>query len=114
MEEAAPVGVRDTWVGVAAFLVDRALGSAGVGYLCGYWGCVDGVAGSRGFAGAAQGWSEAGEGGLSVYFNFLKLKVDALSNPLIMRPTSSDIGTKNLLRFNKLDCSERVERATIE
>lgn len=51
---------------------------------------------------------------MSVYFNFLKLKVDALSNPLIMRPTSSDIGTTNLLKFNKLGCSERVERATIK
>ncbi|WP_217989948.1 hypothetical protein, partial [Pseudomonas plecoglossicida] len=51
---------------------------------------------------------------MSVYFNFLKLKVDALSNPLIMRPTSSDIGTTNFLKFNKLGCSERVERATIK
>jgi len=36
------------------------------------------------------------------YQSLLKLKVDALSNPLIMRPTSSDIGTKNSLRFNEL------------
>ncbi|PNB54428.1 hypothetical protein C1X73_26660, partial [Pseudomonas sp. FW305-130] len=37
-----------------------------------------------------------------LYFSFLKLKVDALLNPLIMRPTSSDIGTTNSLRFNEL------------
>ncbi|MFJ4352153.1 hypothetical protein ACIPZ5_14775, partial [Pseudomonas sp. NPDC089428] len=44
------------------------------------------------------------------YFNFLKLKVDAHPNPLIMRPTSSDNGTTNSLRFNELDDSEGAER----
>jgi len=43
----------------------------------------------------------------------MKLKVDALSNPLIMRPTSSDNGTTNFLRFNELADSKGAERATI-
>ncbi|NIF30494.1 hypothetical protein F3J44_29600 [Pantoea sp. Tr-811] len=40
----------------------------------------------------------------SKYFKYMKLKVDAPSNPLIMRPTSSDIGTTNSLKFNELAC----------
>ncbi|QDC07186.1 hypothetical protein FH041_20515 [Pseudomonas sp. SWI7] len=48
------------------------------------------------------------------YFKYMKLKVDAVSNPLIMRPTSSDIGTRNSLRFNELASSGGAERATIE
>ncbi|MFJ4051164.1 hypothetical protein, partial [Pseudomonas hunanensis] len=44
------------------------------------------------------------------YQGLLKLKVDALSNPLIMRPTSSDNGTTNSLKFNELDNSEGAVR----
>ncbi len=33
---------------------------------------------------------------------FLKEKVDGVSNLLIMRPNSSDIGTTNSLKFNEL------------
>ncbi|MCU0127288.1 hypothetical protein N8H41_25350, partial [Pseudomonas vlassakiae] len=45
---------------------------------------------------------------------FLKLKIDALSNPLIMRPTSSDIGTTNSLKFNELGSSGEVGGASVE
>jgi len=39
------------------------------------------------------------------YLIFFKLPVDAVSNLLIMRTTSSDNGTKNSLRINELDSS---------
>ena len=64
MEEAAPGGVCGVGVGVAAFLVDRAFGSAGVGGLCVCWGCVDGAEDSGGFA--EVGWVGQAVGGVVV------------------------------------------------
>ena len=42
------------------------------------------------------------------YQSLLELRVDAVSNPLIMRPTSSVVGTKNSLRFNELNSQDEV------
>ncbi|AZL69665.1 hypothetical protein EJA05_18945 [Pseudomonas oryziphila] len=46
---------------------------------------------------------------LPLYFSFMKLKVDGVSDPLIMRPTSSDNGTQNSLKFNELSDSKAPE-----
>ena len=54
MEEVAPVGVRDSWLGVAALFVDRALGPQGMGDLCRGWRFTDAAAYSGYYAGSAQ------------------------------------------------------------
>jgi hypothetical protein len=42
-----------------------------------------------------------------------EIKVDGVSDPLIMRPTSSDIGTKNSLNINELIDQEGCGGASI-
>jgi hypothetical protein len=43
----------------------------------------------------------------------MKLTVDGVSDPLIMRPTSSDIGTKNSLNINELIDQEGCGGASV-
>jgi len=43
----------------------------------------------------------------------MKLTVDALSDPLIMRPTSDVVETENLLLINRLNVSGGVGGASI-
>ena len=49
----------------------------------------------------------------AIFLIFMKLTVDGLSEPLIMRPTSSDIGTKNSLNINELIDQEGCGGASI-
>ena len=60
MEEAAQVGVSGSWAGAAALFVDCALGPAGVGCVCVYRYFADSAADSCCWAGAFEGWQEAG------------------------------------------------------
>jgi len=43
----------------------------------------------------------------------MKITVDGVSNPLIMRPTSDVVETKNSLRFNELNASGSIGRASV-
>jgi hypothetical protein len=49
----------------------------------------------------------------SVKAMFLKISVDGVSNPLIMRPTSDAVETQNSLRINELNDSGGIGRASI-